>query len=1002
MASLSDYLLDPRTKKFRPAVDPAVKQLWGNVGERMYRDMGAAFGNPDGTLRPLSASSVPVDVSSGAPRSSSLKLKNEPRPPGGIIDAHRMLDTPVGQLVKQYAPDRAHLIPDAIGNQSLRAVLQHPVYGGMAQQQMTPMLAPQLQKWGLTPQQFNQAITQPPPAQPPPQSTAPPAPAAPPTLAAAVAPALATGPTAGAAPPRPPANIPPPGASLEGVNPRLVAAVQGGASYLPPGYTIRAVSGTEGRTDPRSHHSKGNAADFQIIKPDGTAIPHKGEDTTGMYTQLARGTKTWALENDPGIVGKIGYGGAFGTKIGGGGVPDLMHYDLGGSRGNMRPQVQFAVLQPLSRSERGVVAPVVAQGGSSAFASRSPPSGSVVRQGGAAISQDMAMGKLQSLGFNEAQSKALVGNLLAESSMRPGAVNKSEGAYGMMQWRGERFNALNDFAAQKGTSWRDPNTQLEFIKHELTTNAYENRQGQRFLQAKTVEDANAGLKSYIRYGEQGGQEGKRLAYAQNVATPAGDQMAKAVAPQGPLAAINQAIKVPGAEASQGTARAYAPTGAAAAPAPAGPRMETLPNGQSFFRNPDGSVQLAPKGYSPQPAAVPAAAGPPPGIPDFQGPFPGAGNIGPSSRDWIPTEAGGRAATGAGLANTGEAIQALNMGAQPGPAPPGWTPPPADNPLRITVQKTSPPLPPTQAAVAQAPRSQQIAPAAAPGPAQGRSKLAQGIMDSWLPHPGGGELTTFREPGTGNEIITGSIGGRDVYRNLGRTPGGQPAPQVPVSLRQAVEQAVTPMPRPRPAEAPGVPMPRPRPAEADAFTSPRGHPDNRDLGTLPVDLWRQGGQAPGMNTGTFPGPRIGPDTVTWTDKGLGGASLPGSPGGITNPMPSVAGSPFDSGPRAFPGPSFSPAARPMPNYGTTPPPLAAFPGPTAALPVTPPTPLPVVPPPVTPPPPPPAPFIPPQLQWWQQPGAFQGFGGGFNGMGGGSGWGMGGGGFSGFTGFGGGM
>ena len=48
----------------------------------------------------------------------------------------------------------------------------------------------------------------------------------------------------------------------------------------------------------------------------------------------------------------IGYGGAFGTKIGGGGVPDLMHFDWGGSRGRMRPNVQFARLTPLARHER--------------------------------------------------------------------------------------------------------------------------------------------------------------------------------------------------------------------------------------------------------------------------------------------------------------------------------------------------------------------------------------------------------------------------------------------------------------------------------------------------------------------------------------------------------------------------------------------------------------------------------------------------------------------------
>jgi hypothetical protein len=156
-------------------------------------------------------------------------------------------------------------------------------------------------------------------------------------------------------PPRPPANIPVlhNARALVGVNRRLVDAVRGGAELaLPPGYIVRAVSGREGRTDSRSYHSRGQAADFQIIKPNGEAIPHKGEDTTGLYTRLARGVKSWVQENDPSAERSIGYGGAFGTQIGGGGVPDLMHYDWGGSRGRMRPEVQFARLQPLQAHER--------------------------------------------------------------------------------------------------------------------------------------------------------------------------------------------------------------------------------------------------------------------------------------------------------------------------------------------------------------------------------------------------------------------------------------------------------------------------------------------------------------------------------------------------------------------------------------------------------------------------------------------------------------------------
>lgn len=75
-----------------------------------------------------------------------------------------------------------------------------------------------------------------------------------------------------------------------------------------------------------------------------------------MYTQLARGVKTWVQQNDPSLGSQMGYGGAFGTRGGKPGeVPDLMHYDLGGSRGQMRPGVQYNVLQPLTAAEQNAM-----------------------------------------------------------------------------------------------------------------------------------------------------------------------------------------------------------------------------------------------------------------------------------------------------------------------------------------------------------------------------------------------------------------------------------------------------------------------------------------------------------------------------------------------------------------------------------------------------------------------------------------------------------------------
>jgi len=152
--------------------------------------------------------------------------------------------------------------------------------------------------------------------------------------------------------PRPPSNIPPQQHGTMGTSPRLVRAVRGGAELaLPPGYTLEQTSGARPGGRSASHHHKGNAGDFRIVTPTGERIPHSGPDYTGLYTRLARGVKTWVRENDPEAEKHIGYGGAFETSKGSGRA-DTMHYDWGGSRGRLHPEVQFSRLQPLADHER--------------------------------------------------------------------------------------------------------------------------------------------------------------------------------------------------------------------------------------------------------------------------------------------------------------------------------------------------------------------------------------------------------------------------------------------------------------------------------------------------------------------------------------------------------------------------------------------------------------------------------------------------------------------------
>lgn len=72
---------------------------------------------------------------------------------------------------------------------------------------------------------------------------------------------------------------------------------------------------------------------------------------------------------------------------------------------------------------------------------------------------------LISKGFTPESACAIIGNIQQESAFNTGASNGTH--FGLCQWGGARWENLRAFASQKGTSWTDLNTQLEFLWQEL-------------------------------------------------------------------------------------------------------------------------------------------------------------------------------------------------------------------------------------------------------------------------------------------------------------------------------------------------------------------------------------------------------------------------------------------------------------------------------------------------------------------------------------------------------
>ena len=124
-------------------------------------------------------------------------------------------------------------------------------------------------------------------------------------------------------------------------------------------------------------------------------------------------------------------------------------------------------------------------------------------------------------GFTKEESAAIVGNLWAESSFRPNALNTTSGAFGLMQWTQGRKARLYSYAAEKGKSVTDVDLQLDYIKWELKGgNAYETAQFQRAMSyGPDVESKTRGFAEQVERAsarELSASMSKRLGAAQSV------------------------------------------------------------------------------------------------------------------------------------------------------------------------------------------------------------------------------------------------------------------------------------------------------------------------------------------------------------------------------------------------------------------------------------------------------------------------------------------------------
>lgn len=98
------------------------------------------------------------------------------------------------------------------------------------------------------------------------------------------------------------------------------------------------------------------------------------------------------------------------------------------------------------------------------------------------------------------QAAGIVGQINVESSLNFGNSNPNDlgkASKGAIQWNGDRFNALKEFAKSRSKSWTNEDIQLEFLVNELKTKFPQSYN--QLKQATNAEDAAEALSNYVKY-----------------------------------------------------------------------------------------------------------------------------------------------------------------------------------------------------------------------------------------------------------------------------------------------------------------------------------------------------------------------------------------------------------------------------------------------------------------------------------------------------------------------
>lgn len=116
--------------------------------------------------------------------------------------------------------------------------------------------------------------------------------------------------------------------------------------------------------------------------------------------------------------------------------------------------------------------------------------------------------KYEKMGYSPHAAQGIVDNLMHESGLDTKVVGDKGTAFGVAQWRGDRFANLKTFAKQTGRDWRDLDTQLEFVDHEMK-NGLDEGAKVAYAKLQQAQDPDSAYNAFVEHYERPSAENLR-------------------------------------------------------------------------------------------------------------------------------------------------------------------------------------------------------------------------------------------------------------------------------------------------------------------------------------------------------------------------------------------------------------------------------------------------------------------------------------------------------------